>query len=81
MRFRALVNFVLMDGTDTGYTFFSANPGYVPGSSPAIYPVSDPSARASQIDIESANIVNNFWTAAQYRNGMTQAQLNAVKNF
>jgi len=38
-------------------------------------------SRAAEIDAEAAKIVSNFWTDGQYRTGMTQAQINAIKNF
>jgi hypothetical protein len=37
--------------------------------------------RAAEIDSEAAAIVNNFWTDGQYRTGMTQDQIDAIKNF
>jgi hypothetical protein len=39
------------------------------------------SARAVEVDDEAARIVNNFWTDGQYRTGMTQEQIDAIKNF
>ena len=59
----AIVNFIIMDGTDTGLTAV------------------DTTATADEIDAAAAAIVANFWTDPQYRNGMTQAQINAIKNF
>jgi hypothetical protein len=41
----------------------------------------DTTARATEVDAAAAAIANNFWTDPQYRNGMTQAQINAVSNF
>jgi hypothetical protein len=41
----------------------------------------DTSARAAEVDAEAARIVNNFWTDGQYRTGMTQAQIDVIKNF
>ncbi len=41
----------------------------------------DTSTRATQIDREALKIVNNFWTDPQYRDGMTQQQIDAVINF
>ncbi len=61
----AIVNFVIMDGTDTG----------------SLTTTVDASARATDIDTAAAAIVNNFWSDTQYRDGMTQEQLNAIKNF
>ena len=59
----AIVNFIIMDGTDTGLT------------------ATDITARATEIDTAAAAIVTNFWTDSQYRNGMTQEQINAIVNF
>ncbi len=59
----AIVNFVLMDGTDTGVA------------------ATDTTFLASQIDDEAKNILNNFWTDPQYRDGMTTQQINAIWNF
>lgn len=41
----------------------------------------DTSAYATEIDNEAQNIVNNFWTDPQYRDGMTQQQIDAIINF
>ncbi len=41
----------------------------------------DASALATEIDNEAQNIVNNFWTDPQYRDGMTQQQIDAIINF
>jgi hypothetical protein len=41
----------------------------------------DVDAKATEIDTEAANIVNNFWTDWQYRKGMTQEQIDAIINF
>jgi len=38
-------------------------------------------SKAAEIDAEVAKIVSNFWTDGQYRTGMTQEQINAIKNF
>jgi len=65
----ALVNFVLMDGTDTGSTAGSFDP------------FTDATARATEIDTEAMNILNNFWTDPQYLRGMTDAQMAIIKNF
>jgi hypothetical protein len=59
----AIVNFVLMDGTDTGFT------------------ATDIGFQASEIDTASKAILGNFWTDDQYRVGMTQQQIDAIKNF
>jgi hypothetical protein len=59
----AIVNFVIMSGTDTCQT------------------ASDISARATEVDTAAAEIVNHFWTDGQYRTGMTQEQVDAIKNF
>ena len=40
----------------------------------------DTSAKAEGIDDEALKIVNNFWTDPQYRDGMTQQQINAIIN-
>jgi len=61
----AIVNFILMDGTDTG----------------SLASTIDINARAAEIDREAAKIANNFWADAQYRDGMTQEQIDAVTNF
>jgi hypothetical protein len=37
--------------------------------------------RAAEVDAEASRIVNNFWTDGQYRTGMTQEQIDAIKNF
>lgn len=59
----AIVNFVLMDGTDTGFTATDAN------------------SQASEIDTASKAILSDFWTDPQYLVGMTQQQIDAIKNF
>jgi hypothetical protein len=59
----AIVNFVIMDGTDTGY--------YATGAS----------SQAAEIDVEAKNILNNFWTDPEYRDGMTSQQISAISNF
>lgn len=59
----AIVNFIVMNGTDTGKTATDAN------------------ARATEIDTVAAAIVADFKTDVQYRNGMTQAQIDSVINF
>jgi len=41
----------------------------------------DTTARATEVDSEAARIVTNFWTDGQYRTGMTQEQIDAIKNF
>jgi hypothetical protein len=41
----------------------------------------DINARATTIDAEIANILNNFCTNPRYRDGMTQVQLNSLRNF
>jgi len=41
----------------------------------------DVTAKATEIDTEAAKIVSNFWTDGQYRTGMTQLQIDAIKNF
>jgi hypothetical protein len=41
----------------------------------------DTSAKATEIDTEAQNIVAHFWTDSQYRDGMTQQQIDAIKNF
>jgi hypothetical protein len=38
-------------------------------------------ARASAIDTEVFNIITKFWSEAQYRDGMTQQQMDAISNF
>lgn len=60
-----LVNFVLLSGDATGE----------PSS------VVDTSARATAIDTAAAAIANNFRTDFAYQRGLTQAQLDTVKNF
>ncbi len=67
----ALVNFVLMDGTDTGFTATTFDPANA----------SDHSGRATEIDTEAKNILNNFRTDPQYLMGMTQEQIGIIKNF
>ena len=59
----AIVNFVVMNGVDTGES------------------ATDVTARATAIDAEALDIVNNFWDDVQYRNGMTQEQIDAIINF
>jgi len=59
----AIVNFVIMDGINTGET------------------ASDITAKATAIDAEAVKIANNFWTDVQYREGMTQKQIDAILNF
>ncbi len=59
----AIVNFVVMNGVDTGET------------------AADATARATAIDTEAKEIVDNFWNDGQYRTGMTQAQIDAIMNF
>ena len=59
----AIVNFIIMSGTDTGLA------------------ATDTTARATEVDAAAAAIASNFWTDPQYRNGMTQAQINAISNF
>ena len=58
----AIVNFIVMDGTDTGLA-------------------ADINAKATEIDNAAAAIVANFKTDVQYRNGMTQAQIDSIINF
>jgi hypothetical protein len=41
----------------------------------------DTTAKATEVDAEASRIVNNFWTDGQYRTGMTQEQIDAIKNF
>lgn len=65
----AIVNFALMDGAKTGLDPATGSP------------VLDFSLKATDIDTEAANIVNNFWTDSQYRKGMTQVQIDAISNF
>ena len=36
---------------------------------------------ATDVDTQVKNIVDNFWVDSQYRNGMTQAQIDAIVNF
>ncbi|MDA8099749.1 MAG: hypothetical protein M0042_08990 [Nitrospiraceae bacterium] len=61
----AIVNFVIMDGVDTGQ----------------IAPLDDYTKKAADIDTAAAAIVSGFWTDEQYRTGMTQEQVDGVKNF
>ena len=37
--------------------------------------------KATAIDTEVLRILNNFWSDVQYREGMTQEQIDAVLNF
>jgi hypothetical protein len=37
--------------------------------------------KATEVDAEAARIVSNFWADGQYRTGMTQEQIDAIKNF
>jgi len=39
------------------------------------------SAQATEIDAEALKIVNNFCADIQYRDGMTQQQIDAIVNF
>jgi hypothetical protein len=41
----------------------------------------DITARATQVDTQAADIANNFRTNFAYQRGMTQAQLDSLKNF
>jgi hypothetical protein len=41
----------------------------------------DIDAKATAIDAEVLKIVNDFWKDRQYRNGMTQKQIDAILNF
>ena len=61
----AIVNFIIMDGTDTG----------------ALSTTVDITAKATEIDSEIAKIMTDFWTDNQYRNGMTQDQISVIHNF
>jgi hypothetical protein len=63
----ALVNFIIMDGTDTG------------GKAP----IGDITKKAATIDNEAAAILTHFWDDPQhqYLRGMTQQQVDAIKNF
>ena len=58
----AIVNFVVMNGTDTADT------------------AADITARATEIDIDVAAIINGYGSDGQYQDGMTQAQIDAVVN-
>lgn len=41
----------------------------------------DTTARATQVDTQAADIANNFRTNFAYQRGMTQGQLDTLKNF
>jgi len=41
----------------------------------------DVTARATQVDTQTADIANNFRTNFAYQRGLTQAQLDTLKNF
>jgi hypothetical protein len=41
----------------------------------------DVTARATAVDAEALNIVDNFWDDGQFRSGMTQEQIDAIINF
>lgn len=69
----ALVNFVIMDGTDTGLSAVTTDPT-------TLITTVDTTAKATDIDTEAAKIVTDFWTDDQYRTGMTQDQIDAVRN-
>ena len=69
----SLVNFIIMDGTDTGLTAATVDGT---GTVTSV----DTTAKATDIDTEAANITTNFWTDDQYRAGMTQDQIDAVRN-
>ncbi|RQO53747.1 hypothetical protein DBV14_13245 [Variovorax sp. KBW07] len=58
-----LINFLLMNGTDTGRA------------------ATDITARATEIDTLAADIANNFKTNFVYQRGLTQVQLDTLKNF
>ncbi len=60
---KSIVNFILMDGTDTGLAAV------------------DTTAMATEIDTAAAAIVANFRSDSQYRDGMTQAQIDSIINF
>jgi hypothetical protein len=61
----ALVNFIIMDGHDTG------------GETPIGY---DSAKKANAIDVVATDIVKNFWIdKPQYLQGMTQEQIVAIK--
>lgn len=61
----AIVNFIVMDGTDTGM----------------LSSTTDTTARAAEIDTAAAAIASDFLTDTQYRDGMTQEQIDAIRNF
>lgn len=61
----AIVNFIIMDGTATGN----------------VAPIGSITKKAAAIDAAAAGILSSFWTDTQYRTGMTQQQLDAIKNF
>jgi hypothetical protein len=69
----AIVNFVLMDGTDTGRSGILGSTPYLPANGSTW--------QATEIDAAAKDILTNFWNDTQYRTGMTQAQINAVHNF
>jgi hypothetical protein len=65
-----IVHFIIMDGVATGQS--------------ALDPITsevNTNAKAAAIDAEAENIVKNFWIDPQYRNGMTQEQINSIWNF
>ena len=64
----ALVNFIIMNGHDTG------------GDAPTGY---SSSKKASAIDAVAADIASHFWDDPQhqYLRGVTQQQVDAIKNF
>jgi hypothetical protein len=59
----SIVNFIVMNGTDTGTLARSVDD------------------KATEIDTEAAKIWTDFKTDNQYRDGMTQDQINAIHNF
>jgi hypothetical protein len=61
----AIVNFILMNGRATGN----------------VAPVGDITKKAAAIDAAAADILSSFWTDTQYRRGMTQQQVDAIRNF
>jgi len=61
----AIVNFILMDGRATGN----------------VAPLGNLTKKATAIDAVAADILSNFWNDTQYITGMTQQQVDAIKNF
>jgi len=58
-----IVQFIVMNGVDTGYTATSIDD------------------RATDIDNVAQAIVNNFWNDPQYRDYLTQSQMDTIYNF